>query len=125
MKLLGVKSRVSLRSHAPSSYISAVSTNLIRLESDDPQLAGVLVRFDSQLPDKVVQWHAAEVISPALDAAKQYTAALIESLVKDGREADVRHTNWVSVAAAMHRIIREFNGRLHELQKERNAATLQ
>jgi hypothetical protein len=108
-------------------YISAMSTNLIRLESDDPHAAGVLIRFDSGLPDKVVQWQTkpGELISPALDAAKQYTAAVIEDLVKENREADVRHTNWVSVAAAMHRIIRDFNGALHELQRERDAATLQ
>jgi hypothetical protein len=100
-----------------------MSTNLIRLESDDPHVAGVLIRFDSGAA-KTVSWRADKVISPALDAAKEYTAAVIDALVKENREADVRNTNWVSVAAAMHKCIRDFNGKLHELGKERHAATL-
>lgn len=91
-----------------------MSTNLIRLESDDPCTAGVLVRFDSGLPDKVVQWQTTpgRLISPALDAAKQYTVAIVDALIKEGREDDLRNTNWVSVVAAMHKCIRDFNGSL-------------
>ena len=101
-----------------------MSTNLIRLESDDPHVAGVLIRFDSGTA-KTVVWSANQVISPALDAAKEYTAAVIDALVKENREADVRDTNWVSVAAAMHRIIRDFNSKIHELEGQRDAAALQ
>jgi hypothetical protein len=101
-----------------------MSTNLIRLESDDPHTAGVLIRFDSGAA-KTVSWRADQVISPALDAAKEYTAAVIDALVKENREADVRNTNWVSVTAAMHKCIRDFNGKLHALENERHAATLQ
>lgn len=101
-----------------------MSTNLIRLESDDPRTAGVLVRFDSGIA-KTVCWSAESVISPALDAAKEYTAALIDQLMREGHEQEIRHTNWVSVTAAMHKCIRDFNGKLHELERARHAATLQ
>jgi hypothetical protein len=101
-----------------------VSTNLIRLESDDPRIAGFAITFDSGVA-KQVTWTADTIISPALDAAKQYTASVIDALVKENREREVRDTNWVSVVAAVHRIVREFNGKLHDLERERNAATLQ
>jgi len=100
-----------------------VSTNLVRLESDDPHTAGVLVTFDTGVK-KVVQWRAAEVISPALAAAKEYTAGLLEQLMRENREAEIRNTNWVSVAAAMHKCIRDFNGKLHALQRDHHATTL-
>lgn len=98
-----------------------MSTNLIRLESDDPHIAGVLVTFDSGVK-KTVVWQAAQVISPALDAAKQYTAELLDQLMKENREAEIRNTNWVSVTAAMHKCIRDFSGKLNELRRDENHA---
>jgi len=88
-----------------------MSTSLVRLESDDPRTAGFVIAFDSGV-SKRVQWTAEAVISPAIDAAKQYTASVIDSLMKENREAEIRHTNWVSVTAAVHKIIRDFNGKL-------------
>jgi len=104
-----------------------MSTSLQPLESDDPHVAGVLIQFDSGLPGKVVHWRSkgGEIISPALEAAKEYTAAVLDSLMKENREADIRNTNWVSVAAAMHKLIRDFNGTLRDARRERDAATLQ
>ena len=99
-----------------------MSANLVRLDSDDPHTAGVLITFGSGVK-KQVQWHAAEVISPALTAAKEYTASVLEQLLRENREAEIRDTNWVSVTAAMHKCIRDFNGKLHEAQ--RHATTLQ
>lgn len=100
--------------------------NLIRLESpdNDPFAGGVLIRFDSGVA-KTIAWRSEELISPALDAAKEYTASIIDALVKENREAEVRNTNWASVAAAVHKIIRDFNGQLVALRKERSAATVQ
>lgn len=99
-----------------------MSANLQRLESDDPLTAGFVITFDSGVA-KQVAWTAKTVISPALDAAKEYTAAIVDALVKDNREAEVRDTNWVSVCAAIHKIVRDFNGKVHDLETERARAT--
>ena len=105
-----------------------MSTNLIRLESadGDPYAGGVAVAFDSGV-SKQIAWRAkpGEYISPALDAAKEYTAQLLDTLLREGREEEIRHTNWVSVTAAVHKCIRDFNGKLHQLQREQHAETLQ
>lgn len=92
-----------------------MSTNLRPLESDDATVAGFLITFPSGIA-KTVVWRSDRVISPALDAAKTYTADVIEALVKENREAEVRDTNWVSVCAAAHKLIRDFNGRIHALE---------
>lgn len=92
-----------------------MSTNLRPLEADDPTVAGFLISFDSGLA-KAVVWRSDKVISPALDAAKQYTADVLEALVSEGREVEVRDTNWVSVTAAAHKLIRDFNGRIHAFE---------
>lgn len=99
-----------------------MSTQLIRLESDDPHVAGFAIAFDSGVA-KQIAWKADAIISPALDAAKQYTAQVIDSLMREGCEAEIRDTNWVSVTAAVYKIVRDFNGKLHELQG--HAETLQ
>lgn len=103
-----------------------MSTNLRPLEAVDgsPFVGGFVISFDSGLAKSVV-WQSEKIISPALDAAKQYTANVIDELVKANREADVRHTNWVSVTAAVHKLVRDFNGRLHNLEVERRHATTQ
>ena len=103
-----------------------MSTNLIRLEdsNNDPFVGGVLLRFDSGAA-KTIAWRSEAVISPALDAAKQYAAQVIEALVKDNDERAVRDTNWASVTAALYAIIRQFNGRLVALERERSASPVQ
>ncbi len=88
-----------------------MSTNLQRMESDDPYAGGVLVTFDSGV-SKQVAWRSARIISPAIDAAKEATAQVLEALRAEGRWDEIRDTNWVSVCAAMHKCIREFNGKL-------------
>ena len=102
-----------------------MSTNLRPLEAVDgnPFVGGFVISFDSGKAKSVV-WQSEKIISPALDAAKQYTANVLEELAKENREADVRNTNWVSVTAAVHKLVRDFNGRLHDLEVEqRNAPT--
>lgn len=105
-----------------------MSTRLIRLEAADgnPYVGGIAVEFDSGVA-KRIQWQCkpGELISPALDAAKEYTAALLQELMREGREQELRDTNWVSVTAAVHKCIRDFNGKLHQLQSEQNAAPVQ
>ena len=92
-----------------------MSTNLAPLESDDPTVAGFVVSFDTGVA-KAVVWRSDKVISPALDAAKQYTANVLEQLMSEGREAEIRDTNWVSVTAAARKLIRDFNGKIHMLE---------
>ena len=92
-----------------------MSTNLIRLESDDPHTAGVLITFDTGVK-KQIAWHSDAIISPALDAAKEYTAQVLDALLREGHLDEIRDTNWVSVTAAMHKCIRDFNGKLHDAQ---------
>ena len=100
-----------------------MSTNLRPLEAVDgnPFVGGFVISFDSGHAKSVV-WQSEQIISPALDAAKTYAANLIEELGKGNREAEVRNTNWVSVTAAVHKLVRDFNGRLHDLERERNNA---
>lgn len=100
------------------------STSLIRLEADEPEVGGVLVFFPSGRT-KVVHWRAVKAISPVLEAAKQYTADLAGALMKEGAEVDLRETNWTSVAAAMQRVILDYNDRLHyAVQRKMDAAIL-
>lgn len=82
-------------------------------------MAGFVIAFDTGAAKSVV-WRSDRVISPALDAAKQYTANVVETLMSEGREEEIRNTNWVSVCAAAHKLIRDFNGRIHALESVGN-----
>lgn len=86
-------------------------TSLIAAESVDgeAEVGGFVVFFPSGAT-KVVGWRSAAPITPTLEAAKKYTANLIESLQKQGLDSDIDRTNWVSVAAAIQRIILDWNG---------------
>jgi len=101
-----------------------MSTRLIPLESaeNDPHAAGVAIVFDSGAA-KQIAWRTkpGRLISPALDAAKQYTAQVLDALLREGREEEIRHTNWVSVTAAMHKLIRDFNGKQRFAQRNAQA----
>lgn len=88
-----------------------MSTNLQRLESDDPHVGGALVTFDNGTR-KTIRWQAKAPIVPTLGAAKQYTIQLVQQLLDEQKEAAVRNTNWTSVTAAMQRIISDFNDKL-------------
>ena len=80
-------------------------TSLIRCESPsgDPEVGGFYVFFPSGAT-KTIGWRQPQPISPTLDAAKEFTAKIIESLQRDGSEAaisDFDTTNWTSVVAAV------------------------
>lgn len=88
-------------------------TSLIRCESPegDPEVGGFYVFFPSGAT-KTIGWRQPQPISPTLDAAKEFTAKIIESLQRDGSEAaisDFDTTNWTSVVAAVQRIILDWN----------------
>ncbi len=66
--------------------------------------------FDSGVA-KVAAWRSDAVV-PALDTAKALAAQVLEALRTEGRWDEIRDTNWVSVAAALNKLVRDWNGAL-------------
>lgn len=89
------------------------STSLIALEGDETEVGGFAIFFPSGRT-KLIHWHSLKPITPTLEAAKDYTAKVLEQLLKgdDIGLKDMERTNWVSVAAAIQRIILDFNGKV-------------
>lgn len=89
------------------------STSLIAVEGDEPEVGGFFIFFPSGRT-KTVHWRSLKPIMPTLDAAKDYTAKILEGLLKGDEVglSDMEKTNWVSVAAAIQRIILDFNGKV-------------
>lgn len=87
-------------------------TDLTRLESDDPAIAGVLFSFPSGLK-KVASWQSDKPVDVNMTARK-ITESMIEALLQLGvdGESDLRNTNWVSVAACCQRLADQFNSSL-------------
>ncbi len=85
------------------------STSLVAAEGDDPHVGGFFIFLPSGAT-KTVAWRQSKPITPTVDAAKRYAAAVIESLQKDGLADDIDRTNWASVTAAIQRIILDWNG---------------
>ena len=100
-------------------------TSLIELESAnrDPEVGGFMIHLPSGAT-KTVHWRTARPITPTLDAAKEYTAKVVDGLVRaDTAEAwaDVNGTNWTSVCAAVQRIILDWNSKIQVRIGERMA----
>lgn len=89
------------------------ATSLIRLEGDAVEQGGFLLFLPSGAT-KVVGWRSPKPITPTLEAAKKYASEVVESLLQDGgiENPDIQRTNWVSVTAAVQRIILDFNDRV-------------
>ncbi|MBX3603199.1 MAG: hypothetical protein KF863_21470 [Rubrivivax sp.] len=98
-------------------------TALIGLEADAVECGGFLVFLPSGLT-KTVAWRSTAAITPTASAAKDYTARVIESLLAAGNTDDVQRTNWTSVAAAVQRIISDFNDRLTKAINDKMARDL-
>lgn len=102
-------------------------TSVQRLESDTPEVGGFILFFPSghHLP---VAWKTTTHITPTKEAALQYTGAAEQKLedlassddpkIREAAIADIKGTNWVSVAAAVQRIVIDFN---HELSQRISA----
>ena len=89
------------------------STSIIAVEAMDGDLEiGGFLLFLPSGATKIVTWRQARPIEPTLDAAKQYAGKLVEMLNQEQREDDLRRTNWVSVTAAIQRIILDWNDRI-------------
>mgnify|MGYP003340818455 CR=1 FL=1 len=100
-------------------------TSLVRLEADEVERGGFMIFLPSGAT-KIVGWHTVKPITPTLEAAQQYTAQVAETLIKAGgiEQQDVQQTNWTSVAAAVQRIILDFNSRLQAAINAKMAADL-
>lgn len=92
------------------------NTSLIPLEAvnGDPEVGGFLVFLPSGAT-KVISWRQVKPITPTLEAAKEFTAKVVDTLLKANTPeslADIEGTNWTSVAAAVQRIILDWNDRI-------------
>jgi hypothetical protein len=103
-------------------------TSLIRAESPDgePEVGGFYVFFPSGAT-KQIAWRQPQPIMPTLDAAKEFTAKLIEQLQRDGSAeaiSDFDKTNWASVVAAVQRVILDWNDQVQRRISTRMAQLL-
>lgn len=77
-----------------------------------PEIGGFMIFLPSGAT-KTVHWRQAKPITPTLDAAKDYTAKIVDSLLKvNERHPDIAATNWTSVCAAVQRVILDWNDKV-------------
>jgi hypothetical protein len=76
--------------------------------NSDTEIGGFVCVFPSGAT-KQVAWKSQAPIQDTLAAAKQYTASLIDHLVKQGLNDDVGRTNWASCVAAIQKVISDWN----------------
>jgi hypothetical protein len=74
-------------------------------------VSGVVVQVPSGRLLQVA-WVTASEIVPTLEAAQHYAAVLLDRLIQAGMADDVDRTNWASVAAAIQKILEDFNARI-------------
>jgi hypothetical protein len=86
----------------------------LEAEGDHPEHGGFLIFLPSGAT-KSARWKSAACITPTLEAAKDYCAKIIESLIEAGGpdHPDIHNTNWTSVCAAVQRTIIDFNSKLY------------
>jgi len=87
-------------------------TELRRLEAPPPANpldGGALITYPSGHTQQVVWRSDGRLILPTKDAAKQYAAAALQRLMDERRIDDAERTNWVSLTAAMEKILTDFN----------------
>lgn len=76
--------------------------------TNDPLVGGFVARFPSGAT-KSVAWQSQAPISDTLEAAKQYTTHLLDAMLKDRLIDDCERTNWASFAAAVQKVIMDWN----------------
>lgn len=90
---------------------------VIELESMDnqPEVGGFLIFLPSG-STKTVHWRSAKQITPTLEAAQDYAAKVVDSVLREHNgnrsHPDVANVNWTSVAAAVQRVIIDWNDKL-------------
>ena len=84
-------------------------TTLIRLEDPQhPNIGALAITFPSGTC-KALQWSSAGPIVDSLALAKDLAARALQTCLDERRVDDAERTNWASVTAAAHRIVRDFN----------------
>jgi hypothetical protein len=104
------------------------STTIVAAEAvnGEPEVGGVVFFLPSG-KTKVLGWRQPRPIAPPLDAAKEFTAKVVQQLLdEDSPEsrADVNGTNWTSVVAAVQRIILDWNDGIEQRINNRKAQLL-
>lgn len=90
---------------------------VIECESADgePEIGGCILFLPSGR-SKVIQWRQPEQIQPTLGAAKDFCTKIVDSLLEESGgnpgHPDIRDVNWTSMAAAVQRIILDWNDKL-------------
>lgn len=90
----------------------------------DPSVGGFVIKFPSGLI-KSVAWKSQAPIPDTLEAAKEYTAKLLDSLLVSAHNDDAERTNWVSVVACVQQVINDWNERTRQRLYAPHAQTLQ
>jgi hypothetical protein len=58
---------------------------------------------------KEVLWKSTVPAPDSLRAAKEFAAGLLQQLIEEGKVDDADRTNWVSLTAAIQRLVMDFN----------------
>ncbi len=75
---------------------------------DDPNVFGCVIFLPGGGAKSIAtRTQDTEYLAPQL--AKDYVTAVVDSLLKDRNEADIREVNWVSVISAVQYLIVEWN----------------
>lgn len=94
--------------------------DLHRLESNQPEIGGILFVFSNDLA-KAAHWQSSAPVDP-LEMAKACTAQVLDSLMKTAgpaAEAALRDTNWVSAVAGCQKHVSDWNARLRQAISDR------
>jgi hypothetical protein len=88
--------------------------------TDDLAVGGFLVTFPSGAA-KTIAWRSEAPIQDTLEASKEYTAKLINTMIGEGKIDDIERTNVPSLVAAIQKMISDWN----EKQRARLYANVQ
>jgi hypothetical protein len=102
-------------------------TELRRLEAvppSNPLDGGVLITYPSGHTQQMAWRSDGRLILPTRDAAKQYAANALQALLDERRTDDAERTNWVSLTAALEKILKDFNDILRAHLVARGPTTL-
>lgn len=87
---------------------------VIELEAVDkqPEIGGFIIFLPSG-DTKTIHWRQAKPIRPTLEAAKDFATKIVDSLLQQNMaHPDIAATNWTSVAAAIQRVILDWNDKI-------------
>lgn len=76
--------------------------------TNEPDVGGFVIVFPSGTT-KSIAWRSKAPIPDTLEAAKQYVAQLVDTMIASGRIDDLDRTNIPSLVAAAQKIISDWN----------------